>query len=135
MFHWYTHFYSTSQIKVYILFSNYDCSKVRIVPFRNHFVIVSHPYPKRYVILFPQGVNSYSLLIFFPRSISRWCSARTRINVSSSFMPRVTKCLRLRSCCVRKVCHVAKLVSPNSSKSSRRQALSQGMLALGGHRK
>ena len=67
MLHWYTHFYSTSQIKVYIPFSNYDCSKVRIVLFRNHFVIVSHPYPKRYVIPFPQGVNSYSLLIFFPR--------------------------------------------------------------------
>ena len=31
---------------------------------------------------------------FFPRCISRWCSARTRSNVSSSFMPRVTKRLR-----------------------------------------
>ena len=28
MLHWHTHFYSTSQIKVYVPFSNYDCSKV-----------------------------------------------------------------------------------------------------------
>ena len=36
--------YSTSQIKVYIPFSNYDRSTMRIIPFHDRFVIVSHPY-------------------------------------------------------------------------------------------